>query len=309
MELILILSAAALALICLAVALSMLAFSNPGFNARLASHSRLARRNAAASSLRPRLAASLQRLGEFAGRGALDTSERAGLRLKLVRGGFYAERAAEVFYAVRVVTALGLGVAAILAAVVFRVHSTPLALMMIMTAVGLGLYLPNILLRFRIASRAKAMRFGLPDAVDLMVVCLEAGGTLSSAIQRVESEFRDLHPVVCEQFRLAILEMQAGSSRAEALQRMSDRVGVEEVQALVGMLVQSEALGASVAQTMRVFAQQSRETRQLDAEKRAAELPVKMAFPLAGFIFPALMLVIFTPLFIRIFHVLLKVHA
>jgi len=309
MELILVLSAAALALICLAVALSMLAFSNPAFNARLAGHSRLTRKTPVASAFWPRLTARLERLGEFAGRGALDTSERAGLRLKLVRGGFYADRAAEVYYAVRVVTALGFGVAAILAAVIFRVHSSPLALVLIMGSVGLGLYLPNMLLAYRIASRAKAMRYGLPDAVDLMVVCLEAGGTLSSAIQRVETEFRDLHPVVCEQFRLAILEMQAGSSRAEALQRMSDRVGVEEVQALVSMLVQSEALGASVAQTMRVFAQQSRESRQLDAERRAAELPVKMAFPLALFIFPALMLVIFTPLFIRIFHTLLKVNA
>ena len=310
MELLLILAASAVALVCLAVAVGMLVLSNSAFNARLVSHGKLAARApGVARSLRPRVDATLQRLGRLAGRGALDTSERAGLRLRLVRGGYYGERAPEAFYAVRVVTALGFGVAAILGVVLFRIHTSILAMLLIMVSVAIGLYLPNLLLQYRIGKRATAMRHGLPDAVDLMVVCLEAGGTLSSAIQRVEAEFRDLHPLVCEQFQIAILEMQAGSSRAEALQRMAERVGVEEVQSLVGMLVQSEALGASVAQTMRVFADQSRESRQLDAERRAAELPVKMTFPLVLFIFPALMLVIFTPLIVRIFHVLLRVNS
>jgi tight adherence protein C len=142
-----------------------------------------------------------------------------------------------------------------------------------------------------------------------MVVCLEAGGSLSSAMQRVEGEFRDLHPVISEQLGIALAELRAGSSRADALTRLADRSGSEEISALVVMLVQSEALGASVAQTMRVFAEQTRQARYLDAERRAAELPVKMTFPLVLFIFPALMTVIFTPLIIRIMRTLLTAHA
>ena len=128
-------------------------------------------------------------------------------------------------------------------------------------------------------------------------------------MQRVQREFGNLHPVIAEHLGMVLLEMQAGSSRADALLRLPERAGSEEVSSLVTMLVQSEALGASMAQTMRVFAEQMRQARYLEAERRASELPVKMSIPLVLFIFPSLTTVIFTPLIIRIFRVLLHSDA
>jgi tight adherence protein C len=303
-DLLFIISTASVTLLVLAVALGMILLSDPSANLRLARYGRV---SAAPRGERvAKLGATLQRIGAVAGRGSLEGAERASLRTTMVQAGLYAEHAVEGFFAIRVVTALGFGLLALLGVLLLHPPSAAIGYVLVAGALGAGLYLPNLLLRNRIATRRRALRIGLPDAVDLMVVCLEAGGTLSSAMQRVESEFRDLHPVISEHLGLVLGEMQAGSSRAAALSRLADRAGAEEIGALVTMLVQSEALGASVAQTMRVFAEQSRDARYLDAERRASELPVKIAFPLVLFIFPALMTVIFTPLVIRILRDLLQ---
>lgn len=304
MDLLVMVGGGALCLLLLATSLGMIALSDSPFASRLARHRRLevAPRP---SDRRDRLDRTLQRIGAVAGRGGLEGAERASLRAKLIRAGFYADRAAEAFFAIRVVTALALGLLAVLALLLLRPPGMLTSLALILAAAAAGLYLPNLLLSRRIKERTFALKVGLPDAVDLMVVCMEAGGTLSSAMQRVQSEFRDLHPVVSEHFGVALAEMQAGSSRADALTRLAERAGSDEVTGLMTMLVQSEALGASVAQTLRVFAEQTRQARYLEAEKKAAELPVKLAIPLVLFIFPALMTVIFTPLIIRIFRVLL----
>jgi tight adherence protein C len=303
-ELLIIISTASVALLALALALGMIVLSDPSANLRLARYGRVSA--ATRGERAAKLGATLQRIGAVAGRGSLEGAERASLRMTLVQAGFYADHAVEGFFAIRVVTALGFGLLALLGVLLLHSPSAAIGYVVVLGALGVGLYLPNLLLRHRIATRRRALRIGLPDAVDLMVVCLEAGGTLSSAMQRVASEFRELHPVISEHLGIVLGEMQAGSSRADALGRLADRAGAEEISALVTMLVQSDALGASVAQTMRVFAEQSRAARYLDAERRASELPVKIAFPLVLFIFPALMTVIFTPLIIRILRDLLQ---
>ncbi len=304
MDLLIIISAASITFLLLAVALGMIVLSDSSANARFARYGRLVASRRPATRTR-QLATAMQRIGAVAGKGSLEGAPRASLRAKLIQAGFYADHAVEGFYAIRVVTALGLGLLGILGVLLLHPPSPILGLLVVLSGVAVGLYLPNLLLRRRIAARRWALRIGLPDAVDLMVVCLEAGGTLSSAMQRVQSEFGELHPVVAEQLGIALTEMQAGASRSEALTRLAERAGVEEINSLVTMLVQSEALGASVAQTMRVFAEQMRSARYLEAERKASELPVKLAFPLVLFIFPALMTVIFTPLIIRIYRVLL----
>jgi tight adherence protein C len=307
MELTIILISSAISLVLLAAALGMIVLSDPAVNLRLARFGGRAGKATGRALVHERMDIILRRVGGVAGRGSLEGAARASLRAKLIRAGFYADNVVEVFYAIRVFAALGLGLLGTLVAFVVHPPSTLLALLLILAFVSVGLYAPNLLLRQRIAERSRAIRFGLPDAVDLMVVCLEAGGTLSSALQLVQSEFGDLHPVIAEHLGIALVEMQAGSSRADALMRLADRTGSDEISALVTMLTQSEALGASVAQTLRVFADQTREARYLDAEKRANELPVKLTFPLVLFIFPSLMTVIFTPLVIRIVRVLLPI--
>jgi tight adherence protein C len=305
MDLLLIIGAASVALLLLALALGLIVLGDAPTNLRLARYGRLA---AAAPRPRDRITGALTRIGAAAGKGGLEGADRASLRATLARAGFYADHAVEAFFAIRVVTALGLGLLAIVADLLLRPPGAVIGMFVVMLAATVGLYAPSLYLKQRIKQRQMALRFGLPDAVDLMVVCLEAGGTLSSAMQRVESEFRDVHPVLSEHLAIVLMEMQAGSSRTDALTRLADRTSSEEVAALVTMLVQSEALGASMAQTMRVFAEQAREARYLDAERRASELPVKMAFPLVLFIFPSLMTVIFTPLVIRIVRVVLTMH-
>ena len=306
MELPLILASSAVSLLLLAAALGMIALNDQAVNLRLARYGRSGRAISRAF-VHERMDKILRRVGGVAGRGSLEGPARASLRAKLIQAGFYADNVVEIFFAIRVFSALGLGLLAAVAVFIMHPPGTLVALLLILAFVGLGLYLPNLLLRLRIADRARAIRFGLPDAVDLMVVCMEAGGTLSSALQRVHLEFGQLHPVIAEHLGIVLVEMQAGSSRADALNRLADRTGSEEIGALVTMLTQSEALGASLGQALRVFAEQTRESRYLDAERRANELPVKLAFPLVLFIFPSLMTVIFTPLVIRIARVLLPV--
>ncbi|RAK60801.1 type II secretion system F family protein [Phenylobacterium hankyongense] len=307
MELVLVLAAGAVALLSLAAAVAMIVFSQSAFETRLSSLRTVGDRpRRTMARIAPRLEKTLRQVGQIAGRGSLEGVDRASLRGRLIQAGFYSDRVIEAFYGVRVLCALGFGVAALLITALFRLPGSLTVLFMIMLAVAIGLFIPNFLLGRRIAARARAVTVALPDAVDLLVVCVEAGGALVSGIQRVEREFRDLHPVLSEQLRIMLLEMQAGSSRAEALQRFADRSPTEEVRALVTLLIQSEALGASVAQTLRVFAQQIRESRYIEAERRAGELPVKLSFPLVLCIFPALATVIFTPIIIRIARVLLK---
>lgn len=307
MDLLFIITAASVSLLVLAVALGLIVLGASPANQRLARYGRFVGASRAARRLQ--VSDALHRIGAVAGKGSLEGAERASVRARLVQAGFYADHAVEGFFAIRVITALGLGLLAILALLVFRLPGPLVGLLLVLLAVAVGLYLPTILLGQRIAARRRALRFGLPDAVDLMVVCLEAGGTLSSAMQRVEAEFRALHPVISEQLGIVLLEMQAGSSRIDALTRLGERAGSEELSALVTMLIQSEALGASMAQTMRVFSEQTRDARYLEAERRASELPVKISIPLVLFIFPSLMTVIFTPLIIRIFRVLLHTNV
>jgi tight adherence protein C len=298
-----IIAAASASLLVLAIGLGLVFLSPSAANNRLARYGRFV--GASRAARWAEMGDALRRIGAVAGKGDLEGAARASLRARLIQAGFYADHAVEAFFALRVIAALGFGLLAVLAVLLFRLPGPVVGLFLVLLGAAVGLYLPTVLLGQRIAGRRRALRFGLPDAVDLMVVCLEAGGTLSSAMQRVEREFRDLHPVISEQLEIVLLEMQAGSSRIDALTRLSDRAGSEEFSELVTMLIQSEALGASVAQTMRVFAEQTRDARYLEAERRASELPVKISIPLVLFIFPALMTVIFTPLIIRIFRVLL----
>lgn len=244
----------------------------------------------------------LERWGQRLGGAALAKEKSGPLQQRLIQAGFYSERAVEALFAVRALFAAGLSALTVAVLIALRQPPSLFGALLVVGAANVGLFLPYAVLSSRVKSRAEAVRLGMPDAVDLMVVAVEAGSTLTAALQRVEVEFRRLHPVLAEQFQMAILEMQAGSSRAEALQRMADRIALNELRPFIAMLVQSEALGASLGQTLRVFSDELRRDRFLDAERRAAELPVKLAFPLVFCIFPCLCVVILVPVVIRLVH-------
>ncbi|THD80540.1 MAG: type II secretion system F family protein [Phenylobacterium sp.] len=302
----LIISAVVLAALTLAGGIGLLSLSDGRFDARLAARTRAASpvSRLRRPDLQPFVMRLLSRWGEQAGKGAIEQDKRSALRQKLVRAGFYSERAVEVFFGIRVAAAAGLAVAGLAVAILLHLGGLMLIVAVALGA-NLGLFAPNLLLSHRIGERSRAMRIALPDAIDLMIVAVEAGAALGAALQRVAAEFSDLHPIVSEQFGMMLMEMQAGASRAEALTRLAGRAPSEEVGALVSLIIQSEAVGASLGNTLRAFADELRKTRHLEAERRAAELPVKMAFPLVFCVFPAMSGVLFIPVIIRVMRLML----
>lgn len=253
----------------------------------------------------------LVRLGERlqAGAGKQDAAELSALRLSLIRAGIYSANAPAVLTAVRVLLALSLSFFAGLLLFMFRVDSVAPSAVLVLVFAAVGVYAPPFVIKRRGKERTLAVRRGLPDAIDLLVVGMEAGSSLSQAIQRVATELRQAHPVLSQELQMTMLEMQAGASRAEALRRLSERVPDDRLRSFLTLVIQSDQLGAGLANTLRVFAEELRRSRLIEAEHKAAELPVKIAVPLVFFIFPCLMGIIFTPIVIRFIRVLFQAGA
>lgn len=163
-----------------------------------------------------------------------------------------------------------------------------------MAAVG-GYLLPEMWLIWRVRARQHRLRLALPDALDLLVICVEAGLGLDQALMRVAEELRVAHPQLSNELQLVNLEMRVGKTRIEALRELGRRTGLEDIKALVAMLVQTERFGTSVAQSLRVHSDDLRTKRRQRAEEMAAKTSVKMVPALVFFIFPALMVVILGP--------------
>jgi tight adherence protein C len=162
-------------------------------------------------------------------------------------------------------------------------------------ALVLGFILPEGWLLWRIQVRQNRIRHGLPDGLDLLVICVEVGLGLDQALLRVSQELRIVHPELSEELQMVNLEMRVGKTRLEALRELARRTGLEEVKALVAMLVQTERFGTSVAQSLRVHSDDLRTRRRQRAEEMSAKTTVKMVPPLVFFVFPALMVVILGP--------------
>jgi tight adherence protein C len=161
---------------------------------------------------------------------------------------------------------------------------------------GIAGYLaPQLWLRSRINANQRALTHGLADALDLMVVCVEAGLTVDAAMQRVGGEMGLAHPAIAREFGIAHMETRVGVSRADALRNMAQRTGCAGIQSLVAMLVQADRFGTSIAQALRVHADTLRTTRQNLAEELAAKASVKISFPLVLFIFPSTFIVLCGP--------------
>lgn len=231
------------------------------------------------------------------------------IRAQLVRAGIYGDRAVEVYAAVRILLALALSIVAGLILVLVGFDNALVGLLTVMFGAAVGLYAPVLVVEMRGRERTYDVRVALPDAMDLMVVSMEAGSTLTQAMQRVGNELKDAHPVLSEQLQITLLEMQAGSSRAEALRRLTERAPDDRLRSFITLVIQSDQLGAGLGQTLRVFAEEMRKARLIEAEHKAAELPVKIAVPLVFFIFPCLMGVIFTPVIIRFIRILFQAGA
>jgi tight adherence protein C len=167
-------------------------------------------------------------------------------------------------------------------------------------AASLGYYLPNVVLHHWVQKQQKIMFHALPDALDLMRLCVQAGLGLDAALDRVGREMRRSYPELSDEFALTGLELRAGSSRADALRHLSQRMGLADMDGLVSMLIQSDRFGTSVAESLEVHSDALRSKRRLIAEETAAKLPIKLLIPLIFCVFPALMTVLLGPVVISI---------
>lgn len=169
----------------------------------------------------------------------------------------------------------------------------------------MGVFLPDVVLARMIARRKERIQLGLPDALDLTVICVEAGLGLDQSLMRIGQELRRSHPDLSDELRLTNIEINMGRGRADALRNLSRRTGVDDLKALCAVLIQTDRFGTSVGQALRVYSDSLRTRRRQRAEEMAAKLPVKMTPPLVLFIFPAVFVVIVGPAVIAIFRDLL----
>jgi tight adherence protein C len=174
-------------------------------------------------------------------------------------------------------------------------------------AAAIGYLLPGMVLARKIAKRKEEIRNGLPDALDLLIVCVEAGCGLDQAIVKASDELALTYPALAHELRLITTEIRAGKPRLEAFKNFSARTKVDDVQSLVALLVQTDKFGTSIAQALRTHAESSRTKRRQRAEERAAKVGVKLVFPLVLFLFPALYVVILGPAVIQFLRVFLPI--
>jgi tight adherence protein C len=160
---------------------------------------------------------------------------------------------------------------------------------------GLGFFIPRFLLKRMIKDRHNRIRLGLPDALDLTVICVEAGLALDQAMMRVGQDLHHAHPDLSDEFHLVNLEMRAGKPRAEALRNLVERTGVDDIRSLVGTLIQTDRFGTSVAQALRVHSDSLRTERRQRAEEQAAKTTIKMVPPLVVFVLPSIIFVTIGP--------------
>ena len=230
----------------------------------------------------------------------------SGLRKQLVRAGFFSEQSLVVFQASRLACACLMPLLFLVLATVFHVRLPVLTLTLLsMLLAVFGLILPPILLDRRGQRMQRVYRHAFPDLMDLLVVCVESGQSVQSAIARVGQEMMLISAALGFNLHLLSLELRAGSTLEAGLMSMYGRIGLDEVRSLAVLLKQTEQLGASISNTLRVFSEEMRDKRLSRAETRANSLPVKMTIPLGLFIFPVIMLVVLVPVIIRIRNALL----
>lgn len=234
----------------------------------------------------------------------------SALRAQFMHAGYRSNAAPTIYFATKTLLALIFPGLFFLFAGVSQLQLTSVNLTLVLLIfTAIGFYLPNLLLTRRIKLRQRELFESFPDAIDLMTVCVEAGLGLDAAFARIGEEMELRSPILAEEIHLVGLELRAGASREKALRNLALRTGVEEIEALVAMLVQADRFGTSTADSLRVYSDTLRTKRRLRAEEAAAKIALKLLFPLIFFIFPALMVVLLGPAFISIYRNLLPALA
>jgi tight adherence protein C len=221
-------------------------------------------------------------------------SDTNRLKEKLEHAGIRSEGASTVFLSLKFISMMigfFIGGGTLLLTQGFQVKT----LLYIVGVTGIMFYLPELIVMIMTKRRQQAIFLGLPDALDLMVVCVEAGLALDQAMRKVAEEMKKSYPLISYEFGLSNLHLQMGRTRGEALQGLGKRTGVEDLRALASILIQADKFGSSIAQALRVQSESMRTRRQQIAEEKAAKTAVKLIFPLVIFIFPGIFIVLVGP--------------
>lgn len=253
--------------------------------------------DSSAAELAQRLAAPVNKLLPAS------ATEAKKLQKQLMHAGFRSTEAPLIYRAIHLGSMAGFP---LMVAGICALTARPLnnALVYIIIAFIVGFFLPRFFLRRMINKRQRLIRWGLADALDLMVVSVEAGLGLNAAMMKVASELKDVHTPVAVEFELANLEIRVGRERDEALRNLAERTGVDDLRSLVAMLIQTDKFGTSIAKGLRVFSDSLRTKRRQRAEQEAQKAAVKLLFPLACFLFPTLFIAILGPAFLNLADVL-----
>lgn len=240
----------------------------------------------ASESLIPSVAPAMQRLATFIPK---STKEMSRVQKRMAQAGYHGLAPALVYTACEMIMPVVVG------GVIFFVAHGPTKVLLTILGGMIGYITPGMVLRRQINNRKKIIENGLPDALDLFIVCLEAGSALDQAIVKTSQDLDVPYPPLADELRMITTEMRAGKPRLEAFKNFATRCGVDDVRALVSMLVQSDRFGTSIAQALRTHAETSRTKRRQRAEERAAKIGVKMVFPLVLCLFPAFSVVTVGP--------------
>ena len=223
------------------------------------------------------------------------------LRRRLIQAGIYDPRAVGYFFFVRLTLAVGLAVAVFLAHPLIALRSTTAFWLFVIVAAIVGYVGPSVYIDRRITSRKLEHRCGFPDFMDLLVVCADAGLSMEAAFERIGREIGDSYPSLTANIHMTNLEIRAGRSLKDALERFADRLAIEEARAFAVLINQSIDLGSSITDALRVYSDDMRHKRLSLAEEKAYALPVKLSLPMMICIFPVLFVVILLPIFVRLY--------
>ncbi|MEY3719524.1 MAG: hypothetical protein RL618_43 [Pseudomonadota bacterium] len=232
--------------------------------------------------------------------------ENSPMRLRFINAGWRNQSTPYFFFGAKTLLALILPLLCMLFGGERLLSSgTSLVMLALLLSACIGYYLPNMLLNHQIEVRQRDIFDSFPDALDLLTICVEAGLGLEAALNRVAEEIHLKSQVLGQEFQLMILELRAGFSKERALRNLALRTGVEDIDLLVAMLIQSDRFGTSMGESLRIHADNLRTKRHQRAEEAAAKISLKLLFPLIFMIFPTLMLILVGPAAMQIYRVLL----
>lgn len=243
---------------------------------------------------------------------ATPTSEEdvSNLRARFLHAGIRSTSAPVLFFAAKALLALLLPMLLVFLSRSFDWKlTTQVSTALLLLCAAIGYYLPNVVLSRMTAARQRNLFEAFPDALDLIIVCVEAGLGLDMAINKTAEEMKLRSPELAEELEMMALELRVGSSRERALRNLALRTGLDEISTFATMLIQADRFGTSLAESLRVHADMLRTRRRLRAEEAAAKIPLKLLFPLIFFIFPSLLLVLLGPAMIQIYRIMLPTMA